>query len=99
MSTRGFAPDSWSPDLAERTATALGIPLGPSHWHVIGCARELWASRERTPELTAVSLATGLSVKVLRVLFPEPERSLNSIAGVLGSSGAQGRRSGRWGTD
>jgi sulfur relay (sulfurtransferase) DsrC/TusE family protein len=87
MPTRGFAPDSWSPDLAERTASALGIPLGPSHWHVIGCARELWANRGLTPELAAVSSATGLETEAIKVLFPDPKRSLVAIAGVAEATG------------
>ncbi len=82
MPAPGFALDAWSPDLAERIAAALGILLSPSHWHVIGCARELWANRGLTPELAAVSGATGLGTEAIKVLFPDPERSLIAIAGV-----------------
>lgn len=91
MPAPGIAWDAWSPDLAERSASALGILLSPSHWHVIGCARELWASRGRTPELTAVSSATGLGTEAINVLFPDAERSLVAIAGVAEAAGIQRR--------
>jgi|JI10StandDraft_1071094.scaffolds.fasta_scaffold525310_2 sulfur relay (sulfurtransferase) DsrC/TusE family protein len=81
MATAEHLVDAWTPEIAERAAAALGIWLGPTHWQLIGCARELWASRGRMPELRTLARTTGLSLEAIERLFPDPERSLSRVAG------------------
>ncbi len=74
--------DRWTPDLAEQTARELGINLRPAHWHVLGCARELFAEHGMAPDLWVLGQATGLSPAALSALFPDAEHSIGWIAGV-----------------
>lgn len=83
MHPRAVGSDVWTPELAERTARELGVVLRPSHWQVLAWARELFAARGRSPDLRALSRTTGLSVGAIRALFPDAERSIGRIAGVL----------------
>lgn len=74
--------DAWTPALAEREAAALGLTLGPAHWHVLGCARELRASRGAAPSLDTLARTTGLSLETIGALFRDPERDIVRIAGL-----------------
>lgn len=82
MAVEQVVGDAWTPDLAERTARELGMALRPSHWHVVGCARELWAARGIAPDLALLARTTGLSTEAIRSLFPDAEHTIAWIAGV-----------------
>ncbi|MBI2391881.1 MAG: TusE/DsrC/DsvC family sulfur relay protein [Deltaproteobacteria bacterium] len=74
--------DAWTPALAEREAAALGVALGPAHWHVLGCARELRAAQGAVPSVEALARTTGLSLETIRALFHDPERDIARIGGL-----------------
>lgn len=80
--------DAWTPEVAEQTARALGIVLRPAHWHVLGCARELWAAGI-TPDLPRLARATGLMPEQVDALFPDATRTIETIAGLRGEACAR----------
>jgi sulfur relay (sulfurtransferase) DsrC/TusE family protein len=79
----GHANDEWTPDQATAVASSVGLTLGPSHWRVIGCARELWAMTRQPLDLELLAARLGCSVGEVAALFPrDAPNTLGLIAGI-----------------
>lgn len=90
-------PDTWTPDIGEARAHALGLILGPRHWQVICAAREEVASGRRAPSMKRLALRAGLALGDLLALFPpSPASIIACIAGIAPTGhAAPPRRAGR----
>ena len=76
--------DEWTPERAERTAAGLGFVLGPEHWQIIGCMRELSAARGHPPDIATLAARVGVAARTIAEMFPGS--TLAALAGV-GPSG------------
>jgi sulfur relay (sulfurtransferase) DsrC/TusE family protein len=77
------ASAEWSPEVAERVAQRAALVLGPLHWSVLGCAREIWASTGRAPSLAVIARCTGIPTSDLVTLFStDTEAVIRRVAGI-----------------
>lgn len=88
--------DTWTPEVSEARAHALGLTLGPRHWQVICAAREEYASGGRAPSMSRVALRSHLALEDLSALFPPaPAEIIARLAGIAGGGGLAPERSAR----
>ena len=79
------ASAEWSPEVAEAIARRASLALGPAHWNVLGCARELWVTAGRAPGLARIAACTGTSAAELARLFTaDTEAVIWRVAGIPG---------------
>jgi sulfur relay (sulfurtransferase) DsrC/TusE family protein len=81
----GFLLDGldWTPEIAERIARECGLEaLGPRHWRVLLCCREVAAREGLVPDLAAVARSADLPLAELDRLFRH--RSLELLPKIAG---------------
>lgn len=86
LDAEGFLLDraAWSADFAAQMAAAHGIPtLTQAHWTILHYMRDQHAAQGKTPNIRAISTATGISTKEIYALFLKmPGITAARIAGV-----------------
>jgi tRNA 2-thiouridine synthesizing protein E len=76
-------PSTWTPELADDLAAALGVALGPAQRRVITFARDDYAKTGVSPNIRRITLELGVTTKDLYALFPKaPGRTIAKIAGL-----------------
>lgn len=55
-----YAPEEWTPALAEKIARAEGIELNPDHWEAVRCLQEFFARHADEPLINMRELHDAL---------------------------------------
>ena len=78
------AERTWTPEVAESRARALGIEvLSERHWRVIAVCRELAAHDGFGPTVEQLASVTGLTIPQIASLFAgRPAELIPAIAGI-----------------
>ncbi|MBW2463523.1 MAG: TusE/DsrC/DsvC family sulfur relay protein [Deltaproteobacteria bacterium] len=76
-------PNTWTPELAGKIASGLGITLTEEHMHVLEWVRDDYASSGASPNVRRVATGSGAGTQNMYKLFPPtPGKSCAMIAGV-----------------
>lgn len=86
LNDEGFLldPQTWDEAFAQQMAQRSGIEqLGPEHWQIINFMRGQYLEHGKTPNIRAVTSATGVATKQLYALFLKaPGVTAARVAGV-----------------
>ncbi len=76
-------PNTWTPELAGKIASGLGITLTEEHMHVLEWVRDDYASSGASPNVRRVATGSGAGTQNMYKLFPPtPGKNCAMIAGV-----------------